>query len=110
MKAVTFSVIILTTSATAFSQVYVDGKDINKNPDIVYVQIFTAGLKTGLLQSKVYIDIGDGKGHQIEDAEKKPVPIINLTDALNYMARNGWVLTVAYANPGPAQFVMKKRE
>jgi len=91
--------ILLTTlflfllTGKAFSQVFVEDVNINEL-DIKYVQLLGVNTSIFGVKIKVYVDYGQKvkllKGSKIKDADGNVMKFNSMTDALNFMYKNGW--------------------
>ena len=102
------------------SQVLVEGKDINADSTLAYIEI--VGADIGLFKKKlvVGVDFGqkmsiwDGKDTAIKDKEGKNIIFNTMVDALNFFSRNGWSYEASYAisvpNSGNVYHFLLKRK
>ena len=105
-------------SFNAYSQVSVDGVDVNKEACVEYITM-TAYLKP-LTANKygVVIDYGQkmkfAQEVRITDKEGKPVTFNGAVDALNFLDKNGWelvsVYTTFYQNVTYFNHICKRKE
>ena len=92
-KNVFILLLLLFSISKSFSQVYVEDVNINEL-DIKYIQL--VGVNTSMfgVKIKVYVDYGQKvkfmKSSKIKDAEGKIKKFNSMTDALNFMYKNGW--------------------
>lgn len=101
MKILLF-MLFLTVPFCVKSQILVEGKDINADSTLQYIEI--VGADIGLFKKKlvVGVDFGqkmslfDGKDTAIKDKEGKTTIFNTMIDALNFFARNGWAYRDAY--------------
>ncbi len=81
------AILMLVAVATSYSQVYVEGKNINEL-DVNYLQL-------GDAKGIVFINYGQEikqrrKDARITDSNGKELKFNSLTDALNFTYKNGW--------------------
>jgi len=102
-----------------FSQVYVNGVDINKT-GAVYMQLTAVNTSIMGLKSKyqVYVDYGQKtkalKGYMITDADGNVIKFNSPMDALNYLYEHGWEYVDGYSEviSGKVRrvFMLKRKE
>ncbi len=97
MKKILFLLLFL--PATLFSQIYVNGVDINADEEIQYCQISAViGFKKTM---NIIIDYGQGvefwnKKSKIKDREKNVIDFTGLVQLMNFMDKNGWELVDSF--------------
>jgi len=110
-------IILLILPGLSFSQVKVDGVDINSLEGIKYIEI--VGFER-LLSTKVTvtIDYGQkmkfGSDQRIEKEDGKPIIFNSVIEALNFLNKNGWEFVNNYAvtisNQNVYHYLLKRRE
>ena len=102
------------------SQVLIDGKDINADSTLTYIEI--VGADIGLFKKKlvVVVDYGqkfsiwDAKDSAVKDSAGKNYIFNTMVDALNFFSRNGWIYENSYAisvpNSGNVYHFLLKRK
>ena len=118
-KFIVISLFFLFSYSVTYSQVNVNGVNINEL-DIKYCSI--VGYNTFLFGKKIIVSIDYGqkyqfwKSQEISDSNNKPVIFNSVIDALNFMEKNGWQYintaeyTYTYGNSNASQFLFKKKE
>jgi len=86
---------------SSYSQVIVEGVNINELEDVVYCQVIATG-KLFTKKVKINIDYGQeskffGKQNSsVKDAEGKDIKFNSVFAAVNYLGTNGWKFVHAY--------------
>jgi hypothetical protein len=98
------------------SQVIVDGVDVN-DLDIQYVDLVGRARFLSLTKIKVFVDYGQDfswRQQTIEDASGERTSFNSMTDALNFMYKNGWEFVSNYHidNDGELtyHYILKRQE
>lgn len=98
-------------SFAGFSQVYVNGKNINAMNDVHYCELTRVTLK-----GKAFIDYGQMKGflkfypsERITDSRGKTISFNNTMHVINYMTSNGWQLAFYEVDSSNMEYVMFKK-
>jgi len=113
MKKIIILLIVVFTSYTGFSQIYVGDININTRKNINYVELvgITKNFKT-----EVYVDYGQAKliSEEIRDKSgtiSRPGSVISV---LNLMTKNGWefVSNYSYGSNGESvvRYLLKKEK
>ncbi|HFA47705.1 MAG TPA: hypothetical protein ENJ95_01660 [Bacteroidetes bacterium] len=93
MKNLIIVALFCAASSSAFSQVTVNGKDINKMEDVYFVEL-TATNKAFSTKVKILIDYGQkirlAETQSIKTSDGKSMSFESVVGALNFMAKNGW--------------------
>lgn len=94
MKKLLVAITIALFSTISYSQVYVEGTNINDLEDVNYIQL--VGINTSMFGVKiqVFVDYGQKakmmKSDQIKDAKGRKKKFNSMIGALNFMEKNGW--------------------
>lgn len=100
MKRLPILFLALLLSYFSYSQVFIDGKNINDEEGVKYCELL--GMSK-LLSMKVTVQIDYGqppklfKSQQIKDKDGKAMTFNSMVDALNFMEKNGWEYVNSYA-------------
>ncbi|MFK7947364.1 MAG: hypothetical protein AB8G11_07240 [Saprospiraceae bacterium] len=116
MKELILAVCMMAISISAYSQVNVDGIDINEKADLEYVQIVGSAKLNG--QVIIVIDYGQKrkffKPSVIKNSEGKTQTFNSMIAALNFMSSNGWEYVNSYAvtvgNSNVYHYLLKRSE
>ncbi len=100
-KFLTIAIVLVLTQTFVFSQVIIDGVDINQLPDVEYCQLLGVGK---FLSAKMNISIDYGqkrkflgkKNFFVTDKDGKKVIFFSMIEGLNYMNNNGWEYVNSY--------------
>lgn len=98
-----------------FSQIYVDGVDINADDEIQYCQILAViGYKKTL---NIILDYGQGvkpwvTKTKIKNKEKEVIKFNGLIQLMNFMHQNGWEFVDSFyrKDQNREKYTFKKRE
>jgi hypothetical protein len=102
MKKFLMMVMVFVLAQTfVFSQVIIDGVDINQLPDVEYCELLGVGK---LFSAKMNISIDYGqkrkflgkKNFYITDKDGKKVIFFSMIEGLNFMNNNGWEYVNSY--------------
>ncbi|MCH7928630.1 MAG: hypothetical protein IID03_11745 [Candidatus Dadabacteria bacterium] len=114
-KLLTITALLI--AVTTYSQVTVEGIDINKL-NITYCTLI--GFNKSLFGQKIIITIDYGQKHKfaqsqlIKDSKGKPIIFNTTIDALNFMEKNGWEYVhnyaITYGNGFIYHFLLRRRK
>jgi hypothetical protein len=103
MKRLTILALFSLFSCVLVAQINVDGKDINADDNLQYIEILGADIGVFKKKIVVVVDYGqkvaimDGKDSAVKDASGKVVIFNSMIDALNFFVANGWEYVNSYA-------------
>jgi hypothetical protein len=113
MKQLLF--LLLFFPVSLFSQIYVDGEDINADDEIQYCQISAViGYKKTM---NIILDYGQGikswiAKTKIKNKEKEVVEFNGLVQLMNFMNQNGWELVDSFyrKDQNREKYIFKKKK
>lgn len=112
MKRTIIIMFLVFLSFAGFSQVFVNGKNINAMNDVHYCEL------TGVtLKGKAFIDYGQMKNgflkfnpsERITDSYGKTIRFNSTMHVINYMVSNGWELAFYEVDTSNTEYIMFKK-